>query len=82
MAHKFICDGCKAVHDDMTKLEARGHVVPAIYCKKCLKDADKYLASLDKIHEKCAAKFDADLAKLRKSYADRDFDLPDNPGVK
>lgn len=77
MAYKYICDGCKMAQDKVEGMTPVGHVIKKIYCPKCHGTCKEYLAEVDILHEKTALKFKKELAKVRKSYSDRDFDLPD-----
>lgn len=77
MAHKYICDGCGTMKDNMDEFEAVGHVTKAIYCPPCLPKAQEYLESVDRLHERTAKSFTKGLKSIRRIHSKNLSALPD-----
>ena len=77
MAIIVICDGCDAQAPDMSE---RGFVHKKQFCAACNDVAGEYYDALDTLHDKVAAKFQKDVAKLKRDFfaSHPDFNLPDH----
>ena len=82
MAILIVCDGCGEIDhggEDQPHTE-RGFVHKKQFCPACNDVAGEYYGALDVLHDKTAAKFQKDVAKLKRDFfsAHPDFNLPDH----
>lgn len=78
MAILIVCDGCGEIdHGDLHT--ERGFVHKRHFCEACSAVADEYYGAFDVLHDKIVAKFQKDVAKLKRDFfsAHPDFNLPD-----
>jgi hypothetical protein len=77
-ASVFICQaGCGTFEPDAAKMHTRGIVNEKLYCEKCVKDVDDYIAARDKLHTELAVKWAHDLEVLREDWSNVIKALPD-----
>lgn len=82
MAILIVCDGCGEIDhgaEDHPHF-GRGFVHKKHFCQACGALADEYFVAFDVLHDKIVARFQKDVARLKRDFFKEhpDFNLPDH----
>ncbi len=74
----YICQGCGEMRATIGEMHERGFVNKRLYCAKCVKLVDEYLAVRDAIHTEVSKVWEEDLATAHFEFNHRGIkNLPD-----